>query len=73
MHDDLARDVINPQNGHILCDANPATGGASDADSSEMDALMFTRRLRRRSRNLRKALSIGDHLCSFSPYADGSV
>jgi hypothetical protein len=45
------RDVINPQNGHILCDAKPRTGGVSDANSFETDAMIVASRLRKRSRN----------------------
>jgi hypothetical protein len=39
------RGVINPQNGHILCDAKPRTGGVSDANSFETDALIRASRL----------------------------
>jgi hypothetical protein len=45
------RDVISPQNGHILCDAKPRTGGVTDANSFETDALIRLRRLLMRSRN----------------------
>jgi len=45
------RDVINPQNGHILCDAKPRAGGVSDANSFETDAAIGASRLRKRSRN----------------------
>ena len=43
--DDLDRDVINPQNGHILCEAKPRSGGVSDAISLEMAALTEASRL----------------------------
>jgi len=46
-HEVLDRDVINPQKGHILCDAKPGAVGVIDANSFEMEA----RRLRKRSRN----------------------
>jgi hypothetical protein len=49
--DVLDRDVINPQNGHILCDAKPRAGGVSDANSFETDAVILASRLRKRSRN----------------------
>jgi hypothetical protein len=49
--DDLDFDVINPQNGHILWDAKPRIGGASDPNSFETAAVNEARRLRRRSRN----------------------
>ena len=45
------RDVINPQNGHILCDAKPRAGGVSEANSFETDAAIVASRLRKRSRN----------------------
>ena len=48
----LDREVINPQNGHILCDAKPGVLGVNDADSFENEAVMDARRLRKRSRNL---------------------
>jgi hypothetical protein len=41
----FVRGVINPQNGHILCDAKPRFDGADDANSFEMDALNATSRL----------------------------
>ena len=47
----LDRDVINPQNGHILCDAKPGAVGVIDANSFETEAVMEARRLRKRSRN----------------------
>jgi hypothetical protein len=43
----LDRGVINPQKGHILCDANPRTGGVIDAKSFETDPLTLANRLRR--------------------------
>jgi hypothetical protein len=58
--DDLERGVINPQNGHILCDAKPRAGGATDAISFEKDALMAVARLHHRSLNCRKAIFIVD-------------
>jgi hypothetical protein len=61
------RDVISPQNGHILCGAKPRSGGVSDADSFEMDAWMAASRLRKRSRNRRKARSISDPPSFFLP------
>jgi hypothetical protein len=66
-HDDFDRDVINPQNGHILCDAKPRTGGVSDANSLETDAVIVASRLRKRSRNRRKARSISDPPSFFVP------
>jgi hypothetical protein len=65
--DVLDRDVINPQNGHILCEAKPRAGGVIDADSLETDALMEASRLRKRSRNRRKVLSISDPPSFFLP------
>jgi len=56
--DGLERDVINPQNGHILCEAKPRTGGVSDANSFETDVVMETSRRRKRSRNRRRKRSI---------------
>jgi hypothetical protein len=47
----LARDVINPQNGHILCDAKPGTLGVTAANSFETESLTKAIRLRTRSRN----------------------
>jgi hypothetical protein len=47
----LARDVINPQNGHILCDAKPGALGVTAANSFETEALTKAMRLRTRSRN----------------------
>jgi hypothetical protein len=49
--DDLDREVISPQNGHILCEAKPRSGGVSDANSFETDAVILACRLRKRSRN----------------------
>src|ERR1035437_8053151 len=65
--DVLDRDVISPQNGHILCEAKPRTGGVSDANSLETDAVILASRLRRRSRNRPKALSISDPPSFFLP------
>ncbi len=45
------RGVIKPQKGHILCDAKPRAGGASDANSFETDPLTLANHLRKRSRN----------------------
>jgi hypothetical protein len=56
----LERDVINPQNGHILCDAKTQAGGVTDANSLETDAVIVASRLRKRSRNRRRARSISD-------------
>jgi hypothetical protein len=47
----LDRAVINPQNGHILCDAKPGAVGVSDANRLETEAVVEARRLRKRSRN----------------------
>jgi hypothetical protein len=47
----LDRDVINPQNGHILCDAKPGAVGVIDANNFETEAVMEANRLRKRSRN----------------------
>jgi hypothetical protein len=47
----LDRDVINPQNGHILCDAKPGAIGVSDASRFETEALVEARRRRKRSRH----------------------
>jgi hypothetical protein len=58
--DDLERGVINPQNGHILCDAKPRAGGVIDANSFAKDALNAVNRLRNRSLNCRKAIFIVD-------------
>ncbi|MFY9905754.1 MAG: hypothetical protein WBD45_24865 [Terriglobales bacterium] len=44
------RGVINPQNGHILCDAKPRTGGVTTAKNFATDALVEAIRLRKRSR-----------------------
>ncbi len=66
-HDDFARDVINPQNGHILCDEKPRTGGVRDANSLETVAVIEASRLRKRSRNRRKARSISDPPFFFLP------
>ena len=71
--DDLDRDVINPQNGHILCDAKPRAGGVNDANSLEKDAVIVASRLRKRSRNRRKARSISDPPSFFLPCTDGFV
>jgi len=54
----LAREVINPQNGHILCDRNSRAGGLSVANSFPNNAVMKARRLRSRLRNGRKTGSI---------------
>jgi len=47
----LDRDVINPQKGHIRCDAKPGGAGVIDANSFETVAVMEATRLRKRSRN----------------------
>jgi len=49
--DELDRGVISPQNGHILCDAYPRTGGASVANSLETEAAKVANLLRKRSRS----------------------
>src|SRR5437667_12909005 len=56
--DVLAREVINPQNGHILCDRNSRAGGLSVANSFPNNAVLKARRLRSRLRNGRKTGSI---------------
>ena len=71
--DGCARGVINPQNGHILCDAKPRDAGVIDANSFETDAAIAVSCLRKRSRKWRRERSIGDHLRSFPPDPDGSV
>jgi len=63
----LDRGVINPQNGHILCDAKPGALGVSDANCFETDAVMEASRLRKRSRNRRKTCSISDPPSFFLP------
>jgi len=59
-HEVLDRDVINPQKGHILCDAKPGAAGVIAANSFETEAVMEASRLRKRSRNRRRARSISD-------------
>jgi hypothetical protein len=49
--DFLDRDVINPQKGHILCDAKPGAVGVMDANSFDTEAVIDARRLRKRSRD----------------------
>jgi|SRR5271154_1926633 len=56
--DDLEREVINPQNGHIRCAAKPRTGGASEVNRFETEALIWAIRLRTRSLSRRKSDSI---------------
>jgi hypothetical protein len=46
----LRRGVINPQNGHIRCEAKPRSAGLIDAINAERDALNEAMRLRKRSR-----------------------
>src|SRR5437660_9480006 len=41
--DGLAREVINPQNGHILCDRNSRAGGLSGANSVPNNAVIKVR------------------------------
>ena len=50
-HEVLDRDVINPQKGHILCDAKPGAAGVMDANTFEKEAVTEASRLRKRSRN----------------------
>ena len=50
-HELFDRDVINPQKGHIRCDAKPGAVGVIDADIFETVAMMEAQRLRKRSRN----------------------
>ena len=66
-HEVLDRDVINPQKGHILCDAKPGAAGVIAANSFETEAVMEATRLRRRSRNRRRARSISDPPSFFLP------
>jgi hypothetical protein len=61
------RGVINPQKGHILCDAKPGAAGVIDANSFETEAVMEASRLRKRSRNRRRARSISDPPYVLSP------
>jgi len=61
-----ARGVINPQNGHILCDAKPRTGGATDANSFETDLPTLANLLRRRSRNRSRVVCITSSPAFFS-------
>jgi hypothetical protein len=63
----LDRDVINPQKGHILCDAKPGAAGVIDANSFEAEAVMEASRLRKRLRNRRRARSISDPPSFFLP------
>jgi len=63
----LDREVINPQKGHILCDAKPRAFGVSGANSVETEAEMEASRLRKRSRNRRKSGSINDPPSFFPP------
>jgi hypothetical protein len=56
-HDEFDRGVINPQKGHILCDAKPRDRGAAVANNFDTDPLTLANLLRRRSRN-RLKLSI---------------
>jgi hypothetical protein len=45
MHEVLDRDVINPQKGHILCDAKPGAAGVIDANKFETEAVTEASRL----------------------------
>src|SRR6266852_4454754 len=63
----LDRGVINPQKGHILCEAKPGAAGVIDANSFETEAVMEASRLRKRSRNRRRARSISDPPSFFLP------
>jgi hypothetical protein len=69
-HEALDRDVINPQKGHILCDAKPGAAGVIDANSFETVAVMEATRLRKRSRNRRRARSIKRSTFILSPHVD---
>src|ERR1035438_9018473 len=60
--DVCARGVIRPQNGHILCDANPRAGRVADANSVETDAAILASLLRKRSPTRRNCCSISDPL-----------
>jgi hypothetical protein len=44
----LDRDVISPKNGHIRDDAKPRTGGATDANNFDTEAVIRTSLLRKR-------------------------
>ena len=56
--DDLDREVINPQKGHILWDAKPRTGGPSDSTRFATDTLSEAQRRRKRSFHRLKSESI---------------
>jgi hypothetical protein len=66
-HEVLDRDVINPQKGHIRCDAKPGAAGVIDANSFKTVAVMEATRLRKRSRKRRRARSISDSFSLFLP------
>jgi hypothetical protein len=59
-HEVFERGVINPQNGHILCDAKPRTGGVTAANRLAKDALVEAIRRRKLSRHRRSMRSISD-------------
>src|SRR5439155_19337973 len=54
----LRRDVINPQNGHILCDRKSGSTGLRVASSFVNESVMKARFLRMRVRKLRTLRSI---------------
>ena len=67
------RGVINPQNGHILCDAKPGAGGVRDANRLATDAVIEASRRRKRSRNWRRTGSITIHLRSFRSFSHARI
>jgi hypothetical protein len=71
--EDFERDVINPQNGHILCAAKPRTGGASEPNRFDTDTLNEAQRRRKWSFHRTKLGNIAIHLHVYSlqPYATG--
>ena len=62
----LRRDVINPQNGHILCERNPRSTGLSAASSFLNESLKKASFLPIRMRERRKLGSIYSTLHSLS-------
>src|ERR1700746_672464 len=69
----LRRDVINPQNGHILCERNPRSTGLSAASSFLNESLKKASFLPIRMRKRRKLGSIYSTLHSLSLNADWPV
>lgn len=69
-HEVLDREVINPQKGHIRCDAKPGAAGVIDANSCETEAVIEARRLRKRSRNRRRTRSIKRSTFILFPHVD---